>query len=127
MTASGSPPLQTTASSRRRALAAYAVIAALISTVNAAQLPAARASDRALTALITPAPAGELTPDPPQIPPPPTVKPLEPPVAPPPSRAEQPQSPPRQQQGPAPQDGPPPAPPPPPQPPPPRGHVQLSP
>ncbi|WP_216638615.1 hypothetical protein [Mycobacterium colombiense] len=118
--------------------AAYAAIAALISTAptvaGAAQLPVHRASgaqDSVLAALIGPAPVGELTPDPPQIPPPPTVKPLEPPVvAPPPPREQQPLSPPRQP-GPTPQqDGPPPAPPPPPElppPPPPRGHVQLSP
>lgn len=46
-----------------------------------------------LTALIRPAPLGEITPDPPEIPAP-TVKPLAPPVAAPPPRAQQPLSPP---------------------------------
>jgi hypothetical protein len=95
-----------------------------------------------LTALIRPAPLGEITPDPPPEIPAPTGKPLQPPVAAPPPRAQQPQSPPRQQQGPPrqqegpppQQEGPPPqqeGPPPqqeaPPPQPPPRGHVQLAP
>ncbi len=94
-----------------------------------------------LTALIRPAPLGEITPDPPEIPAP-TVKPLAPPVAAPPPRAQQPLSPPRQQERPPPQperpppqpEGPPPqqeGPPPgqeaPPPQPPPRGHVKLAP
>jgi hypothetical protein len=94
-----------------------------------------------LTALIRPAPLGEVTPTPPQIPAP-TVQPIAPSVAAPPPRAEQPLSPPPQQERPAPQpegpppqqEGPPPqqeGPPPqqeaPPSPPPPRGHVQLAP
>jgi hypothetical protein len=94
----------------------------------------------ALTALVRPAPVGEITPDPPI--PAPTVKPLEPPVAAPPPRAEKPLSPPRQPAAPPPQPeapAPPPAsPPPPPEAPPPqqeapppqpppRGHVQLAP
>jgi hypothetical protein len=88
-----------------------------------------------LTALIRPAPLGEITPDPPPEVPPPTGKPLVPSVAAPPPRAEQPLSPPRQedrpppqQQAPAPQQQ---APAPgqeaPPAQPPPRGHVQLAP
>ncbi len=94
-----------------------------------------------LTALIRPAPLGDITPDPPPEIPAPTVKPLEPPVAAPPPRVQQPLSPPTQQgpppqqqgpapqpQGPAPQEPapPPPQPPPPPQRPP-GGHVQLAP
>jgi hypothetical protein len=56
-----------------------------------------------LTALIRPAPVGEvITPEPPQIPAP-TVKPVAPPVAAPPPRAEQPLPPPRQPVAPAPQ------------------------
>jgi hypothetical protein len=55
-----------------------------------------------LTVLIRPAPSGEITPTPPQIPAP-TVKPIAPSVAPPPPRAEQPLSPPPQQERPAPQ------------------------
>lgn len=87
----------------------------------------------ALTALIRPAPVGEITPEP-QIPTP-TVNPVAPPIAAPPPRAEQPLSPPRQPAAPAPQpEGPAPQPEapapqpeaPPPQPPP-RGHVQLAP
>jgi hypothetical protein len=94
----------------------------------------------ALTALIRPAPVGEVTPEP-QIPTP-TVNPIAPPVAAPPPRAEQPLSPPRQPAAPAPQPEAPapqpeapapqpeaPAPPqeaPAPQHPP-RGHVQLAP
>jgi hypothetical protein len=94
------------------------------------------------TALIRPAPLGEMiTPDPPDIPAP-TLKPLEPPVAAPPPQAQQPQAPPRQQEkppppqvvpppqvGPAPGEVAPPSPPPPQPAPqkPPRGHVQLSP
>ena len=85
----------------------------------------------ALTALIRPAPVGEVTPEP-QIPAQ-TVNPVAPPAAAPPPRAEQPLSPPRRPAAPAPQPeapAPPPPPPtqeaPPPQPPP-RGHVQLAP
>jgi hypothetical protein len=103
-----------------------------------------------LTAMIRPAPLGEITPEP-QIPAP-TVKPIAPPVAAPPPRAEQPLSPPRQPVAPPPQqeapqpapEGPPPpqeaptpaperppGPPPPeetpPPQPPPRGHVRLAP
>jgi hypothetical protein len=91
-----------------------------------------------LTALIRPAPVGDITPDPPPEVPPPTVKPLVPSVAAPPPRTEQPQSPPRQEERPAPQpqapapqpqapapqpQGPPPGQ----EAPPPRGHVQLAP
>jgi hypothetical protein len=132
---------------RRRIHAEYAVIAALISTASSvlapAQLPVSRSISgehgTVLTALIRPAPVGELTPDPPPEIPAPTAKPIVPSVAAPPPRAEQPLSPPRQverpapqPQGPAPQpQGPAPAPeappPPPPSPPPPRGHVQLAP
>jgi hypothetical protein len=100
-----------------------------------------------LTAVIRPAPLGEVTPTPPQIPAP-TLKPTAPPVAPPPPQAEQPLPPPRQQQRPPPQHeapapepeapapepeapAPEPAAPPPqeapPSPPPGRGHVQLAP
>jgi Flp pilus assembly pilin Flp len=94
------------------------------------------------TALIRPAPLGEITPDPPPEVPPPTVKPLVPSVAAPPPRAEQPLSPPRQEerpppepqapapepQAPAPQpQGPPSGQEAPPAQPPPRGHVQLAP
>jgi hypothetical protein len=93
-----------------------------------------------LTALIRPAPSGEITPDPPQVPAP-TVKPIAPSVAAPPPRAEQPASPPRQPVAPPPpeapapqpeapapqQEGPPPQPEVPPSEPPPRGHVQLAP
>src|SRR5271166_2528024 len=125
-------------------------IAALITTassvVGAAHLPVA-AQGTVLTALTRPAPAGEVTPTPPQIPPP-TLKPTAAPVAPPPPQAEQPLPPPRQQQRPPPQQAPPPppeapaptpeapaptpeppAPPPeaPPSPPPGRGHVRLAP
>jgi hypothetical protein len=110
----------------------------------------------ALTALIRPAPSGEVTPTPPPQIPPPTQRPTPPPVAAPPPRTEQPLSPPRQpvapppqqeapppqQEGPAPepeapapqpeapapqQEGPPPEQEPPPSPPPPRGHVRLAP
>jgi hypothetical protein len=95
-----------------------------------------------LTALIRPAPLGEMTPDPPPGVPPPTAKPLVPSVAAPPPRTEQPLSPPRQEERPAPPPQAPapppqaPAPPPqepptrqeaPPAQPPPRGHVQLAP
>jgi hypothetical protein len=101
-----------------------------------------------LTALIRPAPSGEITPDPPQVPAP-TVKPIAPSVAAPPPRAEQPLSPPRQPVAPPPQpeapapqpeapapqpeapapqqEGPPPQSEAPPSEPPPRGHVQLAP
>ena len=95
----------------------------------------------ALTALIRPAPVGEITPEP-QIPAQ-TVKPVAPPVAAPPPRAEQPLSPPRQPAAPPPQseapapppeapappppEAPPPQQEPPPPQPPPRGHVQLAP
>ncbi len=87
----------------------------------------------ALTALIRPAPVGEITPEPPI--PAPTVKPVAPPVAAPPARAEQPLSPPRQPAAPAPQpeapapqpEAPAPQPEAPPPQPPPRGHVQLAP
>jgi hypothetical protein len=87
-----------------------------------------------LTALIRPAPSGEITPDPPQIPAP-TVKPIAPSVAAPPPRAERPVAPPPQPEEPAPQpegpapqpEGPPPQPEAPPSEPPPRGHVQLAP
>jgi hypothetical protein len=101
-----------------------------------------------LTALIRPAPSGEITPDPPQVPAP-TVKPIAPSVAAPPPQAEQPLSPPRQPVAPPPQpeapapqpeapapqplapapqqEGPSPQPEPPPSEPPPRGHVQLAP
>ncbi len=115
-------------------------------TSNTIATPAAwhksAADDAAVfTALIRPAPLGDITPDPPPEIPAPTVKPLEPPVAAPPPRAQQPlspptrqQGPPPQQQGPAPQESPAPqqpAPPPPqPAPPPqrpPGGHVQLAP
>src|ERR1700737_236095 len=51
-----------------------------------------------LTALIRPAPSGEITPDPPQVPAP-TVKPIAPSVAAPPPQAEQPLSPPRPAHG----------------------------
>jgi hypothetical protein len=85
----------------------------------------------ALTALIGPAPVGEITPDPPI--PAPTVEPLAPHVAAPPPRAQQPLSPrqpaapaPQPEAPPPPQEAPPPLPPPPSQPPP-RGHVQLAP
>jgi hypothetical protein len=104
-----------------------------------------------LTALIRPAPVGEMTPDPPPAVPPPTAKPLVPSVAAPPPRTEQPLTPPRQEERPAPPpqapapapqapEPPPQAPAPAPQPPappppqeapsaqpPPRGHVQLAP
>jgi hypothetical protein len=94
-----------------------------------------------LTALIRPAPSGEITPDPPQVPAP-TVKPIAPSVAAPPPQAEQPLSPPRQPVAPPPQpeapapqpeapapqqEGPSPQPEAPPSEPPPRGHVQLAP
>lgn len=90
---------------------------------------------RVLTALIRPAPVGDMTPDPPPEVPPPTVKPLVPSVAAPPPRAEQPLSPPRQEERPAPQpqapapqpQGPPPGQEAPTAQPPPRGHVQLAP
>ncbi len=96
----------------RRMRAEYAVVAALISTaasvVGAAQLPVTTwlRSERAqsgahgtvLTALIRPAPVGEIvTPEPPQVPAP-TVKSAAPPVAAPPPRAEQPLPAPRQPQ-----------------------------
>ena len=55
-----------------------------------------------LTALIRPAPLGEMTPDPPPAVPPPTAKPLVPSVAAPPPRTEQPLTPPRQEERPAP-------------------------
>jgi hypothetical protein len=95
-----------------------------------------------LTALIRPAPVGDITPDPPPQVPPPALKPLVPPVAAPPPRAPQPQVPPRQEerpppepqapapepQAPAPQpQGPPSGQEAPPAQPPPRGHVQLAP
>jgi Flp pilus assembly pilin Flp len=155
---------------RRRIHAEYAVIAALISiassVVGAAQLPvttwlrsewahpatnvpmhgqglSVSSEHRTMfTALIRPAPLGEITPDPPPEVPPPTVKPLVPSVAAPPPRAEQPLSPPRQEerppqepqapapqpQAPAPQpQGPPSGQEAPPAQPPPRGHVQLAP
>ncbi len=98
------------------------------------------AQGAALTALIRPAPVGEITPEP-QIPAQ-TVKPVAPPVAAPPPRAEQPLSPPRQPAAPPPQpeapapppeapapppEAPPPQQEPPPPQPPPRGHVQLAP
>ncbi len=94
-----------------------------------------------LAALIRPAPSGEITPDPPQVPAP-TVKPIAPSVAAPPPQAEQPLSPPRQPVAPPPQpeapapqpeapapqpEAPPPQPEAPPSEPPPRGHVQLAP
>jgi len=94
-----------------------------------------------LTALIRPAPSGEITPDPPQVPAP-TVKPIAPSVAAPPPQAEQPLSPPRQPMAPPPQpeapapqpeapapqpEAPAPQPEAPPSEPPPRGHVQLAP
>ena len=125
---------------RRRIHAEYAVITALISAASsvavAAQLPVtfnAVPTPSALTALIRPAPTGEITPEP-QIPTP-TANPIAPPVAAPPPRAEQPKSPPRQPAAPAPQSEAP-APQPeapapqqeaPPAQPPPRGHVQLAP
>jgi hypothetical protein len=87
----------------------------------------------ALAALIRPAPAGEITPDPPI--PAPTAEPIAPPVTAPPARAQQPLSPPRQPAAPAPQpeapapqpEAPGPGPEAPPPQPPPRGHVQLAP
>jgi hypothetical protein len=94
-----------------------------------------------LTALIRPAPSGEITPDPPQVPAP-TVKPIAPSAAAPPPQAEQPLSPPRQPVAPRPQpeapapqpeapapqqEAPPPQSEAPPSEPPPRGHVQLAP
>src|SRR5271167_4478119 len=128
----------------RRIHAEYAVIAALISTASSVVGGAEHYGQgrsvssehgTVLTALIRPAPVGDITPDPPPEVPPPTVKPLVPSVAPPPPRAEQPLSPPRQEerpapqpQGPAPQpQGPPPGQQAPPPQPPPRGHVQLAP
>jgi hypothetical protein len=165
---SGMPPSKTMAMPRRRIHAEQAVITALISiassVVGAAQLPVTTwrepthqvtaGMQKVLTAMIRPAPLGEITPEP-QIPAP-TVKPVAPPVAAPPPHAEQPLSPPRQPAAPPPQQEAPPPPPeapapapeapapapegpapapagpappeetPPPQPPP-RGHVQLAP
>lgn len=124
---SGSAPSKTMATRGRRIPAQCAVIAALIGTassvVGAAQLPVTAwlRSDWAdpavseplhpgLAALIRPAPAGEVTPSPPQIPAP-TVKPIAPTVAAPPPQAEQPVPAPRQQQAPPPPKAvPPPAP-----------------
>jgi len=89
-----------------------AAIAAAITTassvVGAAHLPLA-AQGTVLTALTRPAPAGEVTPTPPQIPPP-TLKPTAAPLAPPPPQAEQPLPPPRQQQRHPPPEAPPPPP-----------------
>jgi hypothetical protein len=150
---SGMAPLNTMVILRRRIHAQWAVITALLgsglSVVGAYTFAAdhyghgrsvSSEHGTVLTALIGPAPLGELTPDPPPEIPPPTVKPLVPSVAAPPPRAEPPprrqETPAPQQQGPAPQEGPAPqqqGPPPgqqtpPPAPPaPPRGHVQLSP
>jgi hypothetical protein len=169
MTASnhnGIAPPRTMAMRRRRIPAGCAVITALLSAaassaVGAAQLPVttwlrsewahpgANEPVHQVTAgllsgthsanVLSKPPSGEITPDPPEIPPQ-SAQPLSPPVAAPPPRAQQPLSPSRQQerpppqqegpspgqQGPSPgQEGPSPGPPPPPQPP--RGHVQLSP
>jgi hypothetical protein len=160
----GMAPSKRMAMRRRRIPAEQAVITALISiassVVGAAQLPVttwrepthqvSAGMQKVLTAMIRPAPLGEITPEP-QIPAP-TVKPVAPPVAAPPPHAEQPLSPPRQpaapppqqqappppQQAPAPApeapapapEGPPGPPPPeetPPPQPPPRGHIQLAP
>jgi hypothetical protein len=105
----------------RRMRAECAVIAALVTTaasvVGAAQLPVTTwlRSERAqsgahgtiLTALIRPAPVGEvITPEPPQVPAP-TVKPVAPPVAAPPPHAEQPLPAPRKPAPPPPQQEPP--------------------
>ena len=146
-------PSKTIAMRRRRMHVECAVIAAVISTASSVMgatcaidlrnlSSESGAHGTVLTALIRPAPVGEvITPEPPQVPAP-TVRPIAPTVAAPPPRAEQPVAPPPQQEapppqreapapqqeGPAPQqEGPSPEPEPPPSPPPPRGHVRLAP